>query len=284
MTQIDQFESVFRAAYKEQFQLRDIDIRKVLVVSDLEGDAIATFTKEARSFLSVLEERDQPEFIPCPGASYDRTTALLERVAQMKPDLICTYRNLKSEAWQFPHSLGEYLDVLAQKTEVPVLVLPHPRGEDGRIPGDTNEVMAMTDNLAGEHRLVNYAAHFTAQNGTLFLAHIEDESYFERFLGVISKIPEIPTDVARERILQQLLKEPRDYIASCTKVLGDAKEHIKVEPMVSLGHRLNHYREAVAAHDVDLVVMNTKHDDHYAMHGMAYPLAVELRGTPLLML
>jgi hypothetical protein len=35
---------------------------------------------------------------------------------------------------------------------------------------------------------------------------------------------------------------------------------------------------------VDLLVMNTKDEDHSAMHGLAYPLAVELRGTPLLML
>ena len=30
--------------------------------------------------------------------------------------------------------------------------------------------------------------------------------------------------------------------------------------------------------------MNTKDDDQLAMHGLAYPLAVELRDIPLLML
>ena len=35
---------------------------------------------------------------------------------------------------------------------------------------------------------------------------------------------------------------------------------------------------------VDLLVMNTKDEDQLAMHGLAYPLAVELRQIPLLML
>ena len=40
----------------------------------------------------------------------------------------------------------------------------------------------------------------------------------------------------------------------------------------------------IAEHSVDLVVLNTKDHEQLAMHGMAYPLAVELRNTALLML
>ena len=35
---------------------------------------------------------------------------------------------------------------------------------------------------------------------------------------------------------------------------------------------------------VDLLVMHAKEDDQMAMHGMAHPLAVELRSIPLLLL
>ena len=54
--------------------------------------------------------------------------------------------------------------------------------------------------------------------------------------------------------------------------------------VVTLGHHLDEYKRLVIEHDVDLLVMNTKDDDQMAMHGLAYPLAVELRGVPMLLL
>jgi hypothetical protein len=56
------------------------------------------------------------------------------------------------------------------------------------------------------------------------------------------------------------------------------------EAVVTIGHRVNEYRSLIEKHGVDLLVMNTKDEDHSAMHGLAYALAVELRHTPLLML
>jgi len=51
-----------------------------------------------------------------------------------------------------------------------------------------------------------------------------------------------------------------------------------------MGHRLQDYKRLVTEHDVDLLVMNTKDHEQLAMHGVAYPLTVELRDTPLLLL
>jgi hypothetical protein len=51
-----------------------------------------------------------------------------------------------------------------------------------------------------------------------------------------------------------------------------------------MGKRLDVVRSLVSQHRVDLIVMNTKDDDQLAMHGLAYPLAVELRGVAILML
>ena len=86
--------------------------------------------------------------------------------------------------------------------------------------------------------------------------------------------------------LYQIHSEPADYIRSCAEVLArDAKEHaLSVEPVVALGHRLSEYERLIQQHEVDLLVMNTKDEDQLAMHGMAYPLAVDLRTIPLLML
>ena len=103
---------------------------------------------------------------------------------------------------------------------------------------------------------------------------------------VIARIPEVDTETARETIKAQLLKEPRDYIESCAEVLArDAKDlSLTVELVVAMGHRLSEYENLIQEHEVDLLVINTKDEDQFAMHGIAYPLAVEMRQIPLLML
>ena len=144
--------------------------------------------------------------------------------------------------------------------------------------------MAMTDHLAGDDALVDHAVAFAAEGGRLVLSHIEDEHAFERMIGAIAKIPEIDTDLARERLLHQLMREPRDYIGSVVAELARVGIDLRVDPVVQLGHRLATYKALVAEHGVDLLVMRTKDDDQLAMHGLSYPLAVELRDIPLLML
>ena len=44
------------------------------------------------------------------------------------------------------------------------------------------------------------------------------------------------------------------------------------------------YKRLIDEHRVDLLVMNTKDEDQLAMHGLSYPLTVELRDTPLLLI
>ena len=73
---------------------------------------------------------------------------------------------------------------MTQATSVPVLVLPHPDA-DRALPHsvkDTDRVMAITDHLSGDNRLVSYAAALTAPGGTLVLVHVEDEQVFRRFV------------------------------------------------------------------------------------------------------
>ncbi len=57
-----------------------------------------------------------------------------------------------------------------------------------------------------------------------------------------------------------------------------------MDEIVTVGRRLAAYTHVVEVHDVDLLVVNTKDEDQLAMHGVAHPLAVELRNVPLLML
>ena len=284
MTRVDQFESAFRAADKPVFEFLQPVVERVLVVTDLRGASATAFRDQVRDFLAVLGNGVQWDLDD--GDSFDTIEMLLERVNERKPDLICTYRNLHSEAWRWPYSLGEYLDVLTQIVACPVLVLPHPlvTRTNGRTLQGTDIVMAVTTHLAGDNSLVNNAAGFTNDDGTLWLAHVEDEKGFGRFIDAISKIDAIDTDTARERILAQMLKEPGDYIRSCREVIVTHRPTVRVQKIVTAGSRLTEFRRLIDKYSIDLLVMHTKDEDQSAMHGLAYPLAVELRETPLLLL
>ena len=286
MTRVDQFESVFRSATRTIFQPVQVEIDSVLVVSDADGSAAEEFTARSHSFLAVLDERENLRWVTVPGSEFRTVPDLLDRVETERPGLICTHRHLHSESWRWPYTLGEYVDVLTQATTTPVLVMPHPERPEfqelaGRRP---RSVMAMTDHLTGDHRLVNYAAHFTQLGGHLLLGHVEDDAIFERYMEAIAKISTINTDVAREEIQARLLRDPEDYIDSCRKGLARIASELTVEAMVTSGHHLRAYQRLIEEHEVDLLVMNTKDEDQLAMHGLAYSLAIELRTIPLLML
>jgi nucleotide-binding universal stress UspA family protein len=284
MTKIDTFESVFKSADKPVYAYGRVEIARMLVVTDLTDAEAAPLIRQVRTFLSVLGEN--PDWRHLGGADFATVGRLLEQVESAVPDLIVTYRHLHSNAWQWPHGLGTYLDVLTQATDIPVLVLPHPDA-DRALPhtiANTDCVMAITDHLTADARLVDYALRLTAPSGTCWLTHIESQRQFDHFVAAVEKVPEIETDDVRELVEAQLLKEPRDYIESCRRVIEAEGVRVKIEAIVEMGDRIDMYRQLVEDHRVDLLVLNTMDGDQLAMHGQAYPLAVELRGIPLLML
>ncbi len=285
MTNVDQFESVFRSADKPVFHYAEVELSTVMVVSDLASQAAEGFTKAVRRFLSGVDD-ESIRWQTLDGGQFASQGELLQKVEQAAPSLVCSYRNLHSDGWRWPHSLGEYLDVLTQVSEAPVLVCPHPEEmePDKFAEHGTDRVMAVTDHLAGDDRLVNWAVKIAEDDGHLLLTHVEDEAGYQRMIDVISKIPALDTDIARRTIKPQLLKEPRDYIRSCRERLEKAGAKVKVEEVVTMGHRLGDYRRLVTENRVDVLVLNTRDEEQLAMHGRAYPLAVELRDLPLLLL
>ena len=113
---------------------------------------------------------------------------------------------------------------------------------------------------------------------------MEDEAVLQKFTATISKIPSLNTADAEQAIRRQLLKEPMDYVQSCRQRIGELGQNIVVKEIVTLGHYLNDYRRLLDEHEIDLLVLNTKDDEQLAMHGLAYPLTVELRETPMMLL
>ena len=286
MTRVDQFESVFRSAARTVFAPQQVKVGSVLVVSDRAAAEAEDFAAKARAFLGVLDETENIRWRVVHAGNFQTVPDLLGLVEAEQPGLICTYRHLHSESWRWPHTLGEYVDVLTQATTTPVMVMPHPEKPalQDLVGRRTTTVMAVTDHLTGDNRLVNYAARYTTEGGTLYLSHVEDDAVFERYMEAISKIPSINTDAARTEIAARLRKDPRDYIESCRRGLGAVVPSLTVESVVTFGHHIEEYRRLIEEHGVDLLVMNTKDDDQLAMHGLAYPLAIELRALPLLML
>ncbi len=280
---VDQFESIFKRADKARFEYRRPEIRRVTLVTDLNTTNTAALLQRVQQFLAVLKP-DSLEWHTLGEGDYDRKSELLNKLVQQQADLIVTSRNLRQSDMNTPHSLGVYLDTLTQATQAPVLVLPDEphRGEDTL--SGTASVMVATDHLAGDARLISHAVRFTQAAGHVHLCHVEDDAVFAYYLDAISKIPAIDTALAEQTLREQLLKQPADYIVHCIEVLHSHGLTAELHAHVLMGHRLRDYRRLIDEHRTDLLVLNTKDQDQQAMHGLAYPIAVEFRDVPLLML
>lgn len=282
MTRIDQFESVFRAAARPLYDHASVRPQKVLAITDLDADRAAAYVARAQPFFANLHGDVTIEAIT--GEACRSIDQLLTLVTDHAPDLIVTYRCLHSQAWQWPYTIGDHIEVLTQVSDKPVLLLPRIDEGHGKPTSATpTTVVALTDHLSGDSRLVNWAAAF-ASNHKLVLAHVEDDAVFERYMGLIGKTPNIDTEVARRDLGLLVLQEPRTWAEACQKAFEGVADAPSIEVIIRLGHRLAAYADVVNERDADLLVLNTKDDDQLAIHGLAYPLMIELRHIPMLLL
>ena len=281
---VDEFESVFRAADKAHFTYAPPSLGRVLVISDLEGDALAQYVAACQRLLEPGVDPAVRWDVRGKG-SWDGVEGCLRLVDDNGYDAVITYRNLRSDAWRWAYSLGVYLNALTRGTQLPVFVTPSPHAYPSMAwqHSRTDSVMAVGDSLTGDDGLVSWAARLTRPGGTLHLTHMEHDAIFDRYMAAISKVPEIDTETARETLLEQLLREPREWIATARTALAAAGVDLEVAGHVLQGHRVADYRAIVDAHEVDLLVFPTLEEDRIALHGVAYSLAVELVQTPLLM-
>lgn len=280
---IDEFESMFRRADKEQYSCVEIPIESVTLVSDGSRSEAEAVEADVRQFISQLSGTSGWRIIT--GDEYHTVSELMAAIDQQQTDLLITHRHLQETSLVPQHSLGVYLDVLTQTTSIPVLVLPGTAVSPMKLAErDCDRVMVVADHISGDNRLINYGAAMCRPGGTMWLCHVEDDLVFERYMQVIGRIPEIDTEAARVLIENQLLKEASDFIEECARVIHAEGPNIRVEPYVGRGHHLRDYRQLIEQHDADLLVLNTKDDDQLAMHGSAYSLSVELTDVSMLLL
>ena len=283
MSSIDQFESLFRSAVQTRYTPRSYPIREVLVLTDLPEGEDTTFLTQLEPLFQGLTAPPKLTLVPCEQSqNLEQLLELIEGSDHI--DLICTYRNLHTPYGDYPYTLGGHVAVLTQVCTTPILLTPRPESLGGANFKAPERVMALTDHVEAHPQLIDAAISMIPPSGTLFLSHVEDEATFERYMGVIAKIPGINTDEARELIQAQLLGDAQRYLESTKATLKESHTHLEVGVEVGMGHHLQEHTARVRQGNIELLVINTKDDDQLAMHGLSHPLAIELSDLPLLLL
>jgi len=282
---IDDFESVFRSAVKTRFHFERFDLERVLLITDMDRAASEPLGELVQRFLKHLEAEDQFELEILSREDWESVPALLEMVRARQPGLVVSYRLLLNDDKDLPRTMGTVLDGLVQVTEYPVLVLPRPDHPSlDELLAGTTRVLVITDHMTGDDKLVNWGVHFTPDFGTLVLAHVEDDQVFEHYMEVISRLQGIPTDDAREGILEKLMEMPRDYIHSVSQELMGSGVQETVVPVVEMGNPLEAYEEIARRRGVQLIITNSRDPSRRAMAALSHAIAVEIRDVPLLLL
>jgi hypothetical protein len=147
-----------------------------------------------------------------------------------------------------------------------------------------HSVLVVTDHIIGEQQLVSWGVHLCPKQGTVVLAHVEDEPTYERYTRLIAMIPDADTETTIARLKKKLLGRAEDYIRSIAEGLAELDIEETIVPVVTMGRALADYRRIIDEHDIDLVVVNTKDTNQRAMHGMAYAMSIEFQDIPLLLL
>ena len=282
MSKIDQFESAFRSAIRPHYQPRPYPIREILLVIDLDEDDATQFLSKVDPFFSGVTPVPKLTLLPV-ESSRDLST-LIQSVDDHQPDLICTYRNLHTDHGKYPYTLGDHVEVLTQVTDTPILLLPRPEKLSQISLSAPSRVMAITDHFAQTPELIDAAVSLVDTPGHLILGHVEDDATFERYISIISRIPEIDTDAARRLIQEQMMRDANAFLTQCQEAIQAHQPELQVYSEVQMGHHLQTYVAFLEEHQAQLLVMNTKDDDQLAMHGLSYPLAIELSHLPMLML
>ena len=285
MSDLGAFESTFRRALRNNFEYSETNIRRVLIITDKNSSDSAQFIKDIHRFLANTYSIQGYEALTLEGSDFAPWPVLKKKILDLEPDLIVSYRLLWVTGIRAQKSLGSYIDLLSQDTDIPVLVMPHPGLHSiEKILAEPGGVMVATEHGWDDHRQVNYALEFAQRGQPLILVHIEDEDTFEYYMDAVEKIPAIDTQLARDLIKEQLLAGPTHYAESIMEYIKENGLGIELVIHNKFGHLITAYHRLMEKHMTDLLITNTKDDTQLAMHSIGYSLAVEFRETPILLL
>lgn len=281
MTQIDEFESIFRRAERERFSYQPMPMSRVALLTDRDRDFAESAVSAVQRHLPALAGS---EFELVTGDRFSTVNEVIELLTDLEPDLVVTFRHLQEGMLVPQHSLGVYLDVLTQVLKPPVLMLPGTSADPDLPTTEAKSVLVLTDHIRGDARLISAAAAFAPAAAELHLAHVEDDLVFQRYMNTIDRIPGLNSDVARDQLEATLLGDARQYMEAAVEGLEAAGVPHTTTLHLERGHRLKAFKSLIEQSAADVCVFNTKDDEQLAMHGMAYAVAVEVVDRSLLLL
>jgi len=285
MRDLGEFVSVFRRALRDQFEYRPIDLKRILLVTDLEADQIPAYQELVQHFLDPEFPQESYQLKALGINDWTNWADLRIHVDDEQPDLVVTYRRLRAPNPEMLTSLGVFVDSLTQITPYPVLLMPNPHyNSPGTFAEQLGTVVVATEHRYADHSLINFGIRFTPIHNSLFLCHIEDEATFEYYMKAIEKIPEIDNEVAREKIAEQLREMPLHYSESVAEQIRIHDKRVQLTSVIEVGNIIDRYRDLIAREPVSLLVFTTKDDTQLAMHSLGHSLAVEFRDLPVLLI
>lgn len=282
MSNLDIFESVFKSALRNPFDYQDIEIKNILLITDLE-DSLPDFEGKMKTYLQHSLNLADKKWKSLGRGDYRQWEQLKEIIDDFEPDLIVSYRLLRVRS-KVQTSLGVYIDTLTQEIQLPILVMPRPESSFYNRPSlDLKSVVLATEHKFDDHQLVNYGVYFTQKEGTLTLLHIEDEDTFDYYANMIEKIPEISSSVAIEALKKKLLDAPMHYMDSVEESLKEKRADLTIRKITDFGHLISYYKELTEQDSIDLLVFRTKDDTQLAMHSLGHSLLVEFKEIPAIL-
>ena len=157
--QIEKFESRFKSAYKEPYTYEDIELSKIAVISKEDSTRAEQIQKISSKLMPKYLEQYQWSFI-CEN-NFGSVKEALAKLEEQKPDLIIMERNIKVSEESLVYGLSPYVETITQVTTTPVLILPNMDLEQlSKRIKNCDCVMAETDRLTGDSRLINWAVNF----------------------------------------------------------------------------------------------------------------------------
>lgn len=285
MRDLGEFESVFKRALRDQFEYQRIELKKLLLITDLAPAETEGYQEKVQHFLDPEFPRGSYEIASIGLGDWSNWADLSAHLDNEKPDLVVTYRRLRAAHPDMFTSLGVYVDSLTQVTPYPVLLMPNPHFQDVRTSIDQlGEIMVATEHRYADHSLINFGIRFTPIHQRMFLCHVEDQASFDYYMKAIEKIPAIDNEIARTEITAQLKAMPKHFAESVDAEIKAHGKRLELVSVIELGGIIETYRNLIAREPISLLVFSTKDDTQLAMHSLGHSLAVEFRNLPVLLI
>ena len=109
---LDDFESVFRSAFKPTYQLRRPKLQNVVVLTDLVGAEADVIFRSAEVALADADVQSPPDVAIVRTDRGVPLDELLDQLRQRPLDLLITHRHVLSHWRDTPHAIGSAMSVL----------------------------------------------------------------------------------------------------------------------------------------------------------------------------